>query len=74
MLTLTGMDILDIELDLIAVEFFSFPGIGVGRNVIIFEVEMSSLGNIDNKKNDISVSDKGPTHGLEHWVQKNVFD
>ena len=49
MLTLTGMDILDMELDLIGVEFFSFFGIGVGRNVIIFGVDMSSLSNIDNR-------------------------
>ena len=29
---------------------FSYPGIGVGKNVIIFGVDMSSLKKISNKK------------------------
>ena len=29
---------------------FSFPGTGLGRNVIIFGVDMSSSTKIDNKK------------------------
>ena len=29
---------------------FSFPGIGLGRNVIIFCVDMSSSVHVDNKK------------------------
>ena len=32
---------------------FSFPGIGLGRNKIVFEVDMSSSVHIDNKKKDI---------------------
>ena len=31
---------------------FSFPGIGLGRNVIIIEVDMSSSTKIDNRKKD----------------------
>ena len=32
---------------------FSFPGTGLGRNVIIFGVDMSSSTKIDNRKKDI---------------------
>ena len=66
MLTLTGVDILDIVLDLIGIEGFSFPGTGLGRNAIIFGVDMSSSTKIDNKKKDILILGKGPTQGLEH--------
>ena len=45
---------------------FSFPGGGFAQNVLIFEVDMSSSTNIDNKKKDILVLGKGPTQGLEH--------
>ena len=45
---------------------FSFPGGGFGQNVLIFGVDMSSSGHIDNKKEDILVLGKGPTQGLEH--------
>ena len=31
---------------------FSFPGIGLGRNVITFEADMSSSTKIDDKKKD----------------------
>ena len=31
---------------------FSFPGAGLGRNVIIFGVDMSSSTKIDNRKKD----------------------
>ena len=34
---------------------FSFPGIGLGRNVIIFGVDMSSSAHADNKKKDILI-------------------
>ena len=40
----------------------------VGRNVIIFGVDMSSSPHIDNKKKDISILGKGPTQGLEHTL------
>ena len=66
MLTLTGVDVLDIELDFIGIEGFSFPGTGLGRNAIIFGVDMSSSTKIDNKKKDILILGKGPTQGLEH--------
>ena len=36
----------------------------VGKNVIIFGVDMSSLGHIDNKEKDILILGKGPTEGL----------
>ena len=47
---------------------FSFPGTGLGRNVIIFGVDMSSSTNIDNRKKDILILGKGPTQGLEHTI------
>ena len=38
-----------------------------GRNVIIFEVDMSSSVHIDNKRKHILILGKGPTQGLgEH--------
>ena len=45
---------------------FSFPGTRLGRNVIIFWVDMSSSTKIDNRKKDILILGKGPTQGLEH--------
>ena len=47
--------------------FFSV-GNEVGRNVIIFGVDMSSSPHIDNKKKDISVLGKGPAQRLEHTL------
>ena len=47
---------------------FSFPGTGLGGNVIIFGVDMSSSTKIDNRKQDILVLGKGPTQGLEHTL------
>ena len=47
--------------------FFSI-GDEVGRNVIIFGVDMSSSSHIDNKKKDILILGKGPTQGLEHTL------
>ena len=47
---------------------FSFPGTGLGRNVIIFGVDMSSSTKIDNRKKDILILGKGPTQGLEQTV------
>ena len=40
----------------------------IGRNVIIFGVDMSSSSHIDNKKKDILLLGKGPTQGLEHTL------
>ena len=53
---------------------FSFPGIELGRNVIVFGVDMNSLTKIHNRKKDILILGKGPTQGLEHtWVQKKCI-
>ena len=49
-------------------ESFSFPGTGLGRNVIIFGVDMSSSTKIDKRKKDILILGKGPTQGLEHTL------
>ena len=48
-------------------EFFSL-GNEIGRNVIIFGVDMSSSPHIYNKKKDISILGKGSTQGLEHTL------
>ena len=47
--------------------FFSI-GNEVGRNAIIFGVDMSSLTKIDNRKKDILILGKGSTQGLEHTL------
>ena len=44
---------------------FSSPGAGLGRNVIIFGVDMS-LSKIDNSKKDTLILGKGPTQGSEY--------
>ena len=49
----------------------SYPGIAVGRNVMLFGVDMSLSTKIGNRKKDILVLGKVPTQGPE---QKNVFD
>ena len=58
------MSILFKELDLIEDQVFHFEVIGSGQNVLIFGVDMSSSGHINNKKKDILVLGKRPTHGL----------
>ena len=47
---------------------FSFPGTGLGKNVIIFGVDMSLSTKIDNTKKDILILAKGSTKGLEHTL------
>ena len=47
---------------------FSFPGTGLGRNVIIFWVDMSSSTKIDNSKRYVLILGKGLTQGLEHTL------
>ena len=47
---------------------FSYPGIEVDRNVIIFGVDMNSSTKIDNMEKDISILGKGSTPGLEHTL------
>ena len=70
MLILIGKNILDLVLVLHIDRHvsFSFPGIGLGRSIIIFGADMSSSLHIDNKKKYILISDKGPTQGLEHTL------
>ena len=46
----------------------------IGKNVIIFGVDMSSSRKIDNIKKDVLVLGKGPTQGLEHTLSANKFD
>ena len=51
-------------------------GNGIGRNVIIFEVDMSSYVHVDNTGKGILILGKGPTGRLgEHSLtaEKNVF-
>ena len=47
---------------------FSFPGGGLGQNVLIFRVDMSFSAHIDNKKKDKLGLGKGPKQGLEHTL------
>ena len=47
---------------------YSFPGGGVGQNIISFGVDMSSLIHIDNKRKDILILGRGTTQGLEHTL------
>ena len=55
------------ELDLIEKKNF-IPGITLGRNVIIFGVDMSSSTKTDNRKKDILILGRGPTQGLQHTL------
>ena len=48
---------------------FSFPGTGLGRNVIMFRVDMGSSKKIDNRKKDVLILVKDPTEGLEHTLR-----
>ena len=43
---------------------FGFLAIGFGRNVILFGVDMSLSAHVDQKKKDILIIGKGPTHTL----------
>ena len=43
---------------------FSLPDGSMGKNVIIFGVDMSSPVHVDNTKKDILILGKGPTQGL----------
>ena len=44
---------------------FSLPDGSVGKNVVIFGVNMSSFEHIDNKGKDILILGEGPTQGLD---------
>ena len=60
MLTSISTSILDMEC-------FSSPGIGLGRNIIVFGVGMSLSTKIDNWKKDILILGRDPT-GSEHTL------
>ena len=47
---------------------FSLTGTGLGRNVIIFGVDMSLSTKSGNRKKYILILGKSPTQGLEHTV------
>ena len=47
--------------------FFSINN-EIGKNLIIFVVDMSSSPHIDNKKKYILILGKGPAQGLEHTL------
>ena len=68
MLISTGTNILDMELVLIDMEVFHLVMERVGRNIIIFGVDMSSSTKIDNRKKYILILGKGPAQGLEHTL------
>ena len=48
---------------------FRFPAILFGKNVIIFEANMSLSVHIDNKKKYILILGKGPIQGLDDTKQ-----
>ena len=68
MLVLICTNILDTEVDLINIGFFSHPRGGIGRNVIIIVVDMSSSIKIDSKKKKI-IPGIGPTQELEDTLR-----
>ena len=47
---------------------FSFPGTGLGRNIIVFRVDMSLSTKVGNRKKDILILGKGPAQGLEYTL------
>ena len=55
---------------------FSLQVGGIGQNVIIFGVDMSSSVHVDNKKKDILIIGKGPRQRLEYALtaKTNVFN
>ena len=48
--------------------YYSLPDGSVGKNVIIFGVDISLLVHINNKGKDILIFAKGPTQGLNHTL------
>ena len=47
---------------------FSFLDTGLDRNVIIFEVDMSSSPKVDSRIKDTLILGKGPTQGVGHTL------
>ena len=56
------------ELNLIVMDFFSYPSNGTGRNVIVFEVDRVHLQRTITEKKNTLIVDKGPTQGLEQTL------
>ena len=54
-------------------KWFFLIGDKIGRNLIIFGVDMSLSPHIDNKKKDILILGKGPTQGLEHTLAAEIL-
>ena len=52
---------------------FSLPDCSVGRNVIIFGVDMSTSAHIDNKKKDILILVKMPTQVLKAYYNRTCL-
>ena len=52
---------------------FSFPGTGLGRNIIVFRVDMSFSAKVDNRKKDILILRKGPAQGLEYTLIAEIL-
>ena len=66
--TLISTNILNMELDLVLFyfKFYSNTSGGTGRNIITFEVDMSSSIKIYNGKKYILIRSKDPPQGLDH--------
>ena len=47
---------------------FSFSGIGLSTNEIMFGVDMSSSTKTNDRQKDILILGKASTHGLEHTL------
>ena len=47
---------------------YSLPAGSVGKNVIIFGIDMSLYVHIDNKRKDMLILGKGPTEGLNNTL------
>ena len=64
MLILIGIDILDMELDLIGMDIFHF--LSLRQKCNNFWSRHEFINKDDNRKEDILILGKGPTQGLEH--------
>ena len=53
---------------------FWLPDGSIGKNVIIFEADMSSSVHIDNKGNNILILGKGPTQGSNNTTLKQKLN
>ena len=60
------MNILDMVLDLVDIDFFSHPSGETRGNVEIFRINMSSSTKTDKRKKDIFTFGKGHSQELEY--------